>query len=134
MHTTDWAAIVFVRDQQGQTVLVLDRGKPLPHFWKLAGGRQEQGETPVMTAKRELKEETGLDVKTENLKLVEKIAKRNHDLYVYETVVQNFDGLLKIGDEGEKVAIFHESEIETMVDFFPPHRTYLQKIGVVATA
>lgn len=129
-----WAAVTFVKGPEGKTVFVLDRGKPLPHFWKMAGGRKEPGETPVQTAKRELQEETGLNVETRNIVLVEKVSKKNHDLYVYSVTVENFDGLIEEGDEGEKVAVFHESEVETMVDFFPPHRLFLKKLGVVLTA
>lgn len=132
----NWAAIVYVKGPQNQTVLVLDRGKPMPHFWKLAGGRKEpiDCDIPAKTAQRELKEETGIDVDYRDLELIERVSKWNHDLYVYSVTVMNFNGILKIGDEGEKVAIFEKHELEKMVDFFPPHWGYLKKLEVVTTA
>jgi len=42
-------------------VLLLERAEP-PGFWQSVTGSQEEGETLLETATREMKEETGLDV------------------------------------------------------------------------
>lgn len=54
------SAIVF--DEQGR-VLLIKRGKPpAQDFWHVPGGKLEAGESLVEGVKREVKEETGLDV------------------------------------------------------------------------
>ncbi|GAN78668.1 NUDIX hydrolase [Acidocella aminolytica] len=51
--------IVLIKDDQ---VLLVRRGKPPgAGLWSLPGGKQELGETAIETARRELREETGLD-------------------------------------------------------------------------
>jgi ADP-ribose pyrophosphatase YjhB (NUDIX family) len=57
-------AIVLV-DREGR-VLVLRRAYP-PHDWVLPGGNAEAGESPVETVRRELREETGLEIVPERL-------------------------------------------------------------------
>ena len=48
---------------RGDRVLLIKRGKPpLLNTWSLPGGRQELGETVAEAARREVFEETGLDV------------------------------------------------------------------------
>ncbi len=128
----DWAAIVIVYGPDGKMVLVYDEGKPLPIFWKFAGGRKEKGETPEQTASRELEEETGLKVPASELSFLAKLPKRNHDLYVYKATVQDFEGLADRGVEGECIAIFDKSELPEMVDFFPPHRNIMKDLGLLS--
>lgn len=131
-YTRGWSASTYVHGPKKKTVLIKNKKKPIPNFWKCAGGRSEANETPTETAQRELWEETGLLIPIGNLKLVEMTPKTNHDFYFFEAWTDNFNGLKKMGDEGEMVAIFDEDEIEGMVDFFPPYRPYLQKIGILA--
>ena len=47
-------------------VLLLERTEP-PGFWQSVTGSQEEGETLLATAVREMKEETGLDIAPEAL-------------------------------------------------------------------
>lgn len=51
--------------QRGNTVLLLRRGPTAPHRpnqWNFPGGHLKDGETALETAKREVREETGLKV------------------------------------------------------------------------
>jgi len=132
-QTIDWAALVFVRGPEGKVVLVLDPEKPTPHFWKFPGGRKEHGETPEKTAVRELEEETGIKVLETDISLISEISKKDHTLFVYQVVIENFNSLAKRGIEGEHTAIFFEKELANMVDFFPPHRKILEQVGMLTS-
>ena len=105
--------------------LVKDPKKPLPHYWKLPGGKGELGETPEETALREAFGEVGLRV--QNLKPLLMENRTNHKFYLFAGNVESFDDLLKVGDEGEDVKLFDLAELESMPDFFPPHLAMLRK-------
>lgn len=66
-------AAVIVHDLEGERVVLIQRG---PHakfaqgMWDLPVGKSEPGEPTTQTAIRELKEETGLGVSPEDLRLV----------------------------------------------------------------
>lgn len=130
-EATDWAAVVFVRDGKGRVALVFDEYKPLPHYWKLPGGRKKQGETPPKTAARELEEETGLHVEEIQLTFLVEVPRKNHSLFVYGATIENFDSIARRGVEGERVAIFSLAGIEKMPDFFPSHRKILEDLRIL---
>jgi 8-oxo-dGTP diphosphatase len=53
-----------ITNEKGE-VLILQRSKTddvLPEYWDIPGGTLEEGEDPMLGAKRETKEETGIDV------------------------------------------------------------------------
>jgi len=58
-------AIVFVNDENGTSVLLIERGiEPYKGKWALPGGFVNIDELLETACKRELKEETGLEVKS----------------------------------------------------------------------
>jgi len=58
-------AIVFVTDENGTSVLLIERGiEPFKGHWALPGGFVNIDELLETACKRELKEETGLEVKS----------------------------------------------------------------------
>jgi ADP-ribose pyrophosphatase YjhB (NUDIX family) len=53
---------------RGEEVLLIERGKgPRPGGWSLPGGAQELGETVRETARREIREETALEIEVTDL-------------------------------------------------------------------
>ena len=59
------AVLLAVHDQRGRALLQLrDADRPIsyPGWWGMFGGEVEPGETLVAAARRELREETGLDL------------------------------------------------------------------------
>lgn len=129
----DWAAVTFVLGPNGQTVLVYEPNMRSPK-WKLSGGKVEEVDMgiPQKTAQRELEEETGLYVPLDKFYLHKEVDKsmhsRPHTLFVFVADVDNFDGLLHIGNEGEHVALFSLDKIRNMRDFFPPHMMYIMDL------
>jgi 8-oxo-dGTP pyrophosphatase MutT (NUDIX family) len=50
-----------VRRQARKDFILLVRAKPAPHHWVLPKGHIERGERPEQTARREVREEAGVD-------------------------------------------------------------------------
>jgi len=128
-NTANWAASVVICGPNDTIPLVMDERKPLPHFWKLPGGRSEVGETPEQTAVRETAEEVGL--KIDKVCVMKEEDRGSHKMYLFGAMVNSFDELKPKGDEGERVALFTITEVQTMMDFFPPHRKLLERVGVL---
>ncbi|WP_433347599.1 NUDIX domain-containing protein [Microtetraspora malaysiensis] len=61
-------ADVLIRDEQGRILLVDPKYKP---DWDLPGGMAEANESPVAAARREIKEELGLDLEIGRLLVVD---------------------------------------------------------------
>ena len=91
---------------EGDKILLSKQSQPnKSDFYSLFGGRAEEGEEPLVTAKRELLEESGL--KSENwelLKTYSPIHKIEWDIYMYvaRDCVKTLDQKL---DAGEKIEI-----------------------------
>jgi 8-oxo-dGTP diphosphatase len=55
-------ACAIVTDEQGRVLLARRAGEPFRGYWDLPGGFLEEGEHPLDALRRELREETGLEV------------------------------------------------------------------------
>ena len=102
--------------------LVQDPTKPLPLYWKLPGGRDEDGETPLETGIRETDEEIGLRFLPSDLTLIFEEPRKNHRFFLFVARPLALGQLRKRGSEGENVAVFSREEVKTMVDMHPDHR------------
>ena len=64
----------------GESVLLIKRkGDPFSGYWALPGGFIDPGETPEQAAKRELQEETGVDIGGIKMSYVGKFDESNRD-------------------------------------------------------
>ena len=92
---------------EGEQILLVKHRKGNRQYWVLPGGRLEYGETFEECAVREMKEETGLDVKVDDFVfLSEAIApdRSRHIVNVYLTA-HVVGGILKLGDEPVLAAV-----------------------------
>ncbi len=56
-----------VVDRKGRILLIKRGTAPANGFWSIPGGKQEAGETLIQTCRREVEEETGLQVDVKNI-------------------------------------------------------------------
>ncbi|OOF64924.1 dihydroneopterin triphosphate diphosphatase [Rodentibacter sp. Ppn85] len=69
-YKNPYSVLVLIYAQSSGRVLMLQRQDD-PTFWQSVTGTIETGEQPFQTARREVKEETGIDIAAQNLTLVD---------------------------------------------------------------
>ncbi len=103
---------------ENERILLIERGKePMKGYWSLPGGLVEVGETLEIAVRREIREETGLEV--EILSLVEVFQRITPDAEgrtEYHFVLMDYlcrptSGTLLAGDDAARAQWFTESEI-----------------------
>ena len=118
------AVSVFVNlEPSKETVLVIDLREEDP-FWKFPGGRSETGENPRQAAVRELEEETGLCITTEELNFLYQEWRGSHTYSLFKTNLSMPTALKKQGNEGECVRRFEKFPEK----FFHPHKRILKRV------
>lgn len=104
--------------------LILIKRKIPPEGWALPGGFVEYGETLESAAKREAKEETGLDVELIGQFHAYSDPKRDPRHHTITIVfLAKADGKLKAGDDAKEIGIFKENTLPDKVAF--DHREIL---------
>lgn len=115
---TEWtypaytADIVIIKDSQ--ILLIKRKNDPYKNMWALPGGFVDEGETPLEAAKRELKEETNLVVKS--LTYVGKWDKDGRDprgkvvTTAFKAIVDG-DVKPKAGDDAKEIKWFDIDEL-----------------------
>lgn len=108
-------ALIF---ENGKILLVERAGEPLRGWWSLPGGGVETGETLEEAVRREVREETGLEVDGLSiLEIFERIMRDEEGKAEYHYVLIDYicrpvGGLLNAGDDAGQVGWFSESELE----------------------
>lgn len=73
---------IYTLNQNFECLITLrDEKKYYPHFWEITAGAVLKGETPLQAAKRELFEETGIDVSIDQLK--ELFVEKHQSCFIY---------------------------------------------------
>jgi 8-oxo-dGTP diphosphatase len=75
------SALVFTRDEDGRFLLIKRRKAPNLGCWSPIGGKldMDRGESPYECARREVKEEIGLDLEEDQLRLFGYISEKNYE-------------------------------------------------------
>jgi ADP-ribose pyrophosphatase YjhB (NUDIX family) len=103
----------------GRVVLIRRGKEPLRGRWVVPGGTVELGETLEQAVVRELKEETGLDVRPRELVTAfDRIARRGADV-TYHYVIVDFlcertGGTLQAGDDALEAVLARPDELEAL--------------------
>ena len=88
-----------MRDAAGRLLLVQRGRAPSMGLWSVPGGRVEPGETPAQAAAREVREETGLDVRIGALLATVDIG----EFVVHDFAADVVGGELRAGDDAADV-------------------------------
>ena len=131
----DGAAAIIVNDE-GEILLQSRADRDL---WGLPGGCQELGESFKETIIREIKEETNLDVKEEDLELIDIVSGKsrrnsypNGDVVINNTalyLVKKYSGELKWNEESKEIKFFDLDNLpenqndSDLVEIYKKHRT-----------
>ena len=110
------AVICYLKSGDNYLLLLKADGKFGGGFWNAPGGKIEHGEKPVDAAIREVKEETGLDVRSLErcgyLEFYFGSGKKRPDWTAEVFQSEDFDGMLKESNEG-KLKWFSKKELPT---------------------
>jgi len=104
--------IIEKKDKEGESGIVLIRRKNEPLGWALPGGFVDYGETLERAAKREAKEETGLELKELRQFRAYSDPKRDPRRHTISTVfTARGEGKLDAGDDAADAGIFFEDHL-----------------------
>ena len=116
-----------VQDADGR-LLVVQRGKqPARGRWSLPGGRVEPGERAADAARREVAEETGLEVEVTSFVGFSEAIAADHHIVILDFLAAVTGGELVAGDDADAVAWVTRAELEArpttagLLDFLDAH-------------
>ena len=128
---------------QEKDLIVLARqpGMRDPIYWKLPGGRISTNETPHEAIIREVFEETGIDLSSQDLMLAREIPqvgpKGPYIQYLFivsvpYALVRGHDNKMvtQVDTTGDKIesTCFQISKLDTIYDFMPKHKMILESL------
>jgi 8-oxo-dGTP diphosphatase len=126
MTMSHHAVAVLITSPEG-VPMVRDPKKPAPQYWKLPGGRSESSESPEECAVREVFDEVGVRLASEQLRIIGRQNRETHTLTFFRADLSSLDGLKIEGDEQEEVKVFAAQEVLQLPDLFPNHKSILQR-------
>ena len=104
-----------VRDRSGRLLLVLRGHAPAAGTWSLPGGRVEPGESDVQALRREVAEETGLEVEVgSHVGTVERDGSAGVRYEIYDYACTVTGGTLAAGDDAADVRWAADAEVRRL--------------------
>ena len=107
---------------ENDRILLIERGKePMKGYWSLPGGLVEVGETLEIAVRREIREETGLEVDILSLvEVFERITPDAEGRPEYHFVLMDYlcrptSGAMRAGDDAARAQWFTEPEIAELL-------------------
>jgi ADP-ribose pyrophosphatase YjhB (NUDIX family) len=112
-------ALIFTRAGRRGPILLVERGgKPLKGYWSLPGGLVEPGERLEEAVRREVREETGLEIEpTRMFEIFERIMRDAQGRVEYHYVLTDYvckviGGKLRAGDDVSRAEWARRSELD----------------------
>ena len=121
------AAGAVVRDEHERLLVVQRRHEPAAGRWTLPGGRVDLGETLADAVRREVREETGLDVEVGDLVGVTEVRTTTHHYVILDFHAVITGGDLMAGDDAVAVAWMGRAQLlaagttDGLLDFLDAH-------------
>ena len=103
-------AVIF--NNEGKVLLVKRKHPPNKGSWAIPGGKVKYGETLEEAIKREMKEETNLDIKVEEPLAIVEIIKEGFHYIIIDFICEVKGGELKAGSDAEEAKFFSIEEIK----------------------
>lgn len=107
----------FIHDEDGRVLMIKRRFEPNKGRWSLPGGLVETGETLEEAARREVREELGIEVATEGVfQVVDEIirddsGRARYHFILIDYLMRPLSTKIELNDESEEYAWFKPSEV-----------------------
>ncbi len=125
------AASVVVRDADGRVLLVRRANPPEQGCWSVPGGRVEPGETLAEAARREAREETGLEVHVgRELWQLDLPDGRGGVFEVHDFLAEVVGGTLAPGDDASEAAWFAPADLPGL-QLSGDLLAYFERFGII---
>lgn len=119
-HTVPRIAVAGIAfDDEGRVLLVRRGAPPKQGLWSVPGGKVELGETLEQACKREMAEETGLEVEVgPRVVVIERIARSGgavqFHFVIHDFIVEIRGGTPKAGSDAAEIAWYALEEVEAL--------------------
>jgi len=105
-------AVIFDKDRR--VLLVKRKNPPNKGSWAIPGGKVKYGETLEEAIKREMKEETNLDIKVKEPLAIVEIIKEGFHYVIIDFICEIVEGQIKPGSDAEDVKFFSLEEVKRL--------------------
>ena len=108
----------FIHDEGGKVLMIKRKFEPNKGRWSLPGGLVEVGETLEEAARREVREEVGIDVTLEGvLQVVDEVITDENDRVKYHFILIDYlmsplSTAITLNDESEEFAWFEPEQVD----------------------